>query len=208
MLNAAQFANNKTYRNSVVDWVDYPSGDIGGVNYVQFDRPLIAQLAGSNIDDLICAGGMIQEYVTAIDLNCGCPQNIAKRGNYGAYLLPQRDKLCSIVEQLVRQLEVPVSVKIRKLPSDLDTVSLCRDLESCGAAALTVHGRTKEQNKQYVGAADWSIIRKIKEALTIPVIANGGIGCYDDLSKCAETTRVDGVMSSEAILENHIYSRM
>lgn len=67
---------------------------------------------------------------------------------------------------------------------------------------LTVHGRTVESSKQYTGPCDWEIITKIKETLAIPVIANGGISCREDALRCLRETGVDGVMSSEALLEN------
>ena len=67
---------------------------------------------------------------------------------------------------------------------------------------LCVHGRLKEQNKQFVGECNWGVVKQIKEALKIPVILNGGIGSKDDVERCMKETGVDGVMSSEAILEN------
>lgn len=81
-------------------------------------------------------------------------------------------------------------------------MELCRKIEEAGAWVLAVHGRTKEQNKHLVGACDWDIIRDIKKMLKIPVVANGGIHFYEDVEKCFEHTKVDGVMSAEALLEN------
>jgi len=65
---------------------------------------------------------------------------------------------------------------------------------------LTVHGRTKEQNKDKVGSCDWEMIRKIKESLNIPVVANGGVYTFPDVNKCLAETNADGVMSAEALL--------
>jgi tRNA-dihydrouridine synthase 1 len=107
-----------------------------------------------------------------------------------------------MVENLAKNLKVPVTVKIRILPTERDTLELVRKIENAGAAILTVHGRTKEQNKLKVGKCDWNIIKKIKEMVKIPVFANGGIYTYEDCIKCLEYTGVDGVMSSEALLEN------
>ena len=205
MLNSSQFVNNPTYSAAVEDWVDYPedkTDTTNGRSFKTVDQPLVAQVAGDNIDNLIKCGEKLQRHVTAIDLNLGCPQSIAKRGNYGAYLLPQREKVCSIVEAMVRNLDCPITVKIRKLSKNEETIRLCQDLESCGISMLTVHGRTKEQNKQYVGAADWGIIKHVRNSVSIPVLANGGIGSYGDIQKCIDITGVHGVMSSEAILEN------
>lgn len=67
---------------------------------------------------------------------------------------------------------------------------------------MTVHGRTKEQNKERVGSCDWDMIKKIKKIVSIPVFANGGIHKFEDVQKCLEYTGVDGVMSAESLLEN------
>ena len=87
--------------------------------------------------------------------------------------------------------------QIRVLPDEKRTLDLVKAIEEAGCQLLTVHGRTKEQNKIHVGKADWSIIRKIKETVSIPVIANGGIETYADYQKCLEETGADAVMSSE-----------
>ena len=103
---------------------------------------------------------------------------------------------------MAANLKVPVTAKIRILPKEEDTFKLVQIIEKAGAAILTVHGRTKEQNKQKVGKCDWDIIRRIKQMVKIPVFANGGIYTYEDVIHCLEYTGVDGVMSSEALLEN------
>lgn len=200
MLNAGVFFRSDKHRSSLTDWVNYPVDSY--ITYKSVDRPLIAQIAGDDIQSLLGAGLLLQDDVTAIDLNLGCPQHIAKRGNYGAYLLPQHDKVCSIVKALAEQLDCPITVKIRKLDRDEDTLRLCSDLEQCGASALAFHGRLKEQKKQFVGAADWGIIKEVKAAVSIPVVANGGIESLSDAMRCVSATGADGVMSSEGILEN------
>jgi tRNA-dihydrouridine synthase 1 len=107
-----------------------------------------------------------------------------------------------MVETLAQNLKVPVTCKIRILPKESDTLNLVKAIEKAGCSLLTVHGRTKEQNKQKVGKCDWDIIKKIKQTVKIPVVANGGIYCYEDVVGCLEYTGVDGVMSSESLLEN------
>jgi tRNA-dihydrouridine synthase 1 len=99
-------------------------------------------------------------------------------------------------------VKVPVTVKIRILDTEEETLELVQRLEAAGAYILTVHGRTKEMKKDLVGAADWDIIKKIKETLSIPVFANGGIFTFGDVERCLAYTQCDGVMSSEALLEN------
>ena len=107
-----------------------------------------------------------------------------------------------LLGSMVRGLSVPVTAKIRVLPTEQATLELARRIEATGVSLLTVHGRTKEQNKIHVGGADWAIIRKVKEAVRIPVVANGGIETYTDYRRCLAETGADAVMSSEGLLEN------
>ena len=94
-----------------------------------------------------------------------------------------------------------MTCKIRCLPNEADTLVLAKKIEDAGASLLTVHGRTKEHNKQTVGPANYSIIKKIKETLSIPVIANGGVSTFEDVEHALKFTGCDGIMSSESILE-------
>jgi len=160
------------------------------------------QFCGNDPDILLEAGKLVEHQCDGIDLNLGCPQQIARKGFYGSFLLEEFDLLARIVKTMSTNLSVPVSCKIRLLPSLEKTIQLAKLLEANGCALLTVHGRTKEQNKRLVGSSDWNAIQKIKEAISIPVFANGGIGVREDVKRCMDATGVDGVMSSEAILEN------
>jgi len=168
------------------------------------DHPLIVQLCGNDPAILLAAAQEICRIdgVCAIDLNLGCPQGIARKGKYGAFLLQHTELVVRIVFTLSQGLDKPVTCKIRLLPSFEETLSLCHALVAAGCSLLTVHGRTKEQNKHLVGMCDWEAIRRIKERMPIPVFANGGISDLEDVLKCIEATGVDGVMSSEALLEN------
>jgi tRNA-dihydrouridine synthase 1 len=166
------------------------------------DRPLIVQFCGNDPDTLLQAAQMVEDQCDAVDINLGCPQGIAKKGHYGSFLLSEPELIGRMVENLAKNLKVPVTCKIRILPKEEDTMHLVRTIVKAGCSLLTVHGRTKEQNKQKVGKCDWDMIRKIKQSVNIPVFANGGIYSYDDAIKCLEYTGVDGVMSSESLLEN------
>lgn len=84
----------------------------------------------------------------------------------------------------------------------MDTLDLVKRIQEAGCSILTVHGRIKEHKKHFIGPANWEIIKKIKQTLSIPVFANGGIRTLEDYHRCLELTGVDGVMTSEAILEN------
>jgi tRNA-dihydrouridine synthase 1 len=106
-----------------------------------------------------------------------------------------------MVTKLKQNLKVPVTCKIRCLPNEQDTLHLAREIEKAGASLLTVHGRTRDHNKQTVGPAHYGTMKKIKEMLKIPVICNGGISDFNDVKVALEQTGCDGVMSSESILE-------
>jgi tRNA-dihydrouridine synthase 1 len=188
------------------------------------DRPLIAQLCGSDPHVMLAAAREVEPYVDGIDINCGCPQGIARRGNYGAFLLEQEDTLLPLVKHLVAHLKVPLSVKVRLLPPpdqpansasasspnddptfDIPTASLALygKLIDAGVHLLTIHGRTRKQKQDLTGRADWDTIARAVELYgnRIPIFANGGIENYDDVEECIRLTNVDGVMSSESVLE-------
>lgn len=170
------------------------------------DRPLFVQFCGDNPDILVSAAKHVEAKCDAVDLNCGCPQGIARKGHYGAYLLSEVDLLENIVSRMDSELAVPVTVKLRIISNhgekDLqETLNLCSRLEAAGCSVLTVHGRTKEQKSQFTGAPDWQAIRAVKQRLSIPVIANGGVENYEDANECLRVTGADAVMSSEGLLE-------
>jgi tRNA-dihydrouridine synthase 1 len=197
----------------------------------QLDRPLIAQLCGSDPDIMLQAARLVEPYVDGIDINCGCPQGIARRGFYGAFLLESENTLIPLVEHLSKHLTVPLSVKVRLLPApdrpphttvapdapspggggqategfDIPAASLelYGKLIKAGVHLLTIHGRTRKQKQDMTGRSDWKTIAKAVEMFghLIPVFANGSIYDYHDVEECLQQTGVDGVMSSEAILE-------
>ncbi len=111
------------------------------------DRPLTVQFCANEPEWLIKAAKYVEGFADAVDINCGCPQGIAKKGNYGAYLLEQPDVIVALVERLHKELKIPVTVKIRCLPSEEATLTLAKRIEAAGASLLTVHGRLKEHNK-------------------------------------------------------------
>jgi len=178
------------------------AGTKGEFYTVPEDRPLLVQFCGDDPEKLLIAGKMVQDRCDAVDINLGCPQGIARTGHYGSFLLEEPELLERIVKKLHENLTVPVTAKIRLLPNLDDTISLAKRLEAAGISMLAVHGRLREQNKQFVGTCDWEAVSKIKKVMTIPVVLNGGIGSYEDYERCLQETGVDGVMSSEAILEN------
>ena len=138
-----------------------------------------------------------------IDINMGCPvKKVAIKSKAGSALLKNPEKAEKIVERVVDSVPIPVTVKIRS-GWDHDTINaveMAKIVENAGASAITVHPRTRED--RYDIAADWSIIKEVKDNVSIPVIGNGDIWtCYDAKQMIAETG-CDGIMIGRAIRGN------
>jgi len=166
------------------------------------DRPLAVQFCANDPEILLRAAKLVEDQCDAVDINLGCPQRIARRGSYGAFILHDFPLLHRLVSILHQNLSVPVTCKIRLLPREEDTLKLVKVLESAGCQLLAVHGRTKEQKGANAGPTDYNMIRKIKETVSIPVIANGSIGSFHDIEYCLKETTADGVMTAYASLKN------
>ncbi len=194
MYHAELFGTQEAYRlHAMVT----PPASHGGA---AADRPLVVQFCGNDPQVLLRAAKHVEHFADGVDLNLGCPQGIARRGHYGAFLLEHTQLLHDIVATLHQHLNIPVSVKIRRLATDAATIGLVRVLEEAGAALVTVHGRTRHQMKDAVGECDWELIRLVKQNARVPVFANGGIDVWEDVQRCLAVTGVEGVMSSEALL--------
>ncbi len=192
MFNSGIFCESAEYRRSNFDTC------IG-------DRPLIVQFAGHDPEKLLRAAQYVEDKCDAVDINLGCPQAIAKRGRYGAYLMEELELLTAMVSILAKNLKVPVTCKTRIYHDFARSVRLCETLVNAGASLLTIHGRTREEKGHNVRACNFETIRRLKEHFKdrgIPIIANGGISDMDDLETCLKFTKCDGVMSSEGVLEN------
>ncbi|KAM5538367.1 hypothetical protein V8D89_007969 [Ganoderma adspersum] len=197
MINAKMYAEGarKPFREQNFDTVH---GEEGGPE----DRPLIVQFCANNPDHLLTSAKMLEPYCDAVDVNLGCPQDIARRGHYGSFLQDEWDLIYNLINTLHKNLSIPVTAKFRVFPTVEKTVEYAKMLERAGAQMLTCHGRTREQRGQRSGLADWEKIRAVKEAVSVPVIANGNLLFYSDVERCLAATGADAVMSAEGNLYN------
>ena len=159
------------------------------------EPPVSLQLFGSEPDVISEIAKQIEELPFSIlDINMGCPvPKIVKNGE-GSALMKNPKLVHEIVSKTVKAIEKPVTVKIRKGFDDscINAVEIAKIIEDAGAAAVAVHGRTREQF--YSGKADWDIIRQVKEAVSIPVIGNGDVVSGESAIAMMKQTGCDGVM--------------
>lgn len=166
------------------------------------DRPLFVQFCGHDPETVLAAARYVENDCDAVDLNLGCPQGIAKRGFYGAFLMEHWDIVHTILHTLAVELKVPVTAKMRVFDDDLMTLRYAAMLRDAGAHVIAVHGRTRVQKGQQTGRADLDTIRKVREHVgkDVPVIENGNILTFSDIAPNMNATGCDAVMSAEALL--------
>ncbi len=159
------------------------------------ERPTAVQLFGSDAEIMGEIAGVVSEgKCDLIDVNMGCPVPKIVNNGEGSALLREPKKVEAILTAMVKKSKKPVTVKIRKGFNDasVNAVEIAKIAEGCGAAAVAVHGRTREQF--YSGKADWEIIRQVKEAVKIPVIGNGDVYGAKEAKAMLDLTGCDGVM--------------
>ncbi|KAF7490257.1 tRNA-dihydrouridine(16/17) synthase [NAD(P)(+)]-like [Sarcoptes scabiei] len=190
MFNSGIFVKDVKYQQSCLKVVP------------ELDRPLIIQFCANDPEIFLKAAKIAEPYCDAIDLNLGCPQTIARRGHYGAFLQDEWKLIHDIVNLAARNLSKPITCKIRIFNDVKRSIEYAQMIEKAGASMICVHGRIREQKGPLTGLADWSQIKAIKDNVGIPVIANGNIQSSIEADECLEVTGVDGIMSAEGLLYN------
>jgi tRNA-dihydrouridine synthase B len=167
------------------------------------ETPYSVQIAANNAEVAKAAVEVLNEYdfIDGIDLNVGCPVKKAIKSGYGGNLLNEPDNLSEIISTIAKTHNKKFfSVKMRIGFDEINGVERAKLIEDSGAEILTVHGRTVKQ--MYSGETNYEEIKKIKEALKIPVLANGNINCYQKAKDVLEYTKADGVMIGRGAIGN------
>ncbi len=172
------------------------------LNVDKEERPIAVQIFGSDAQIMSFAAKEVSKMADIIDINMGCPAPKVVKNGDGSKLLLNPELIGEIVQEVVKTTKKPVTVKIRKGwdKNNINAVQVAKIIEQAGASAITIHGRTREE--YYGGKVDLEIIKKVKEAVNIPVIGNGDIKSIEESKRMFDYCNVDGIMIGRATIGN------
>jgi nifR3 family TIM-barrel protein len=167
------------------------------------ERPVGVQIFGCDPERMGDAAAMVEDMgADLVDVNMGCPVPKVTRTGSGAALMKDRALAGAVIEKMVKRARIPVTVKIRSGwdHSSINAPEVARVLEAAGASAITVHPRCRSEHHR--GEAAWSVIRDVKQAVSIPVLGNGDVRCPVSARNMIEVTGADGIMIGRGALQN------
>lgn len=182
-----------------IDFVDPSDGSIVFRTCEQEKSKVVLQLGTCDAERALQVGKLVENDIAALDINMGCPKEFSIKGGMGVALLGKPENAVKILKTLVDNLKIPVTCKIRILPTVEDTINLVNKFAATGISAIAIHCRTKDERPQHQPHPD--VIKAVAQAVNIPIIANGGsreIDTYRDIFKFRDKCGVDSIMVARA----------
>ena len=168
----------------------------------KIENPKQIQLFGSSIQEVIKAAKFVEKDFDIIDINCGCPAWKVIKTGAGSELMKNPKELGELIIKLNKATKIPITIKIRAGIDDkhINAIEIAKVAEKAGAAAIAIHGRTQKQG--YSGKSDWELIKKVKQAINIPVIGNGDVFTPEDFKEKLEESKVDYILIARGAIGN------